>query len=321
MGVTLPRRAREAWRSDGAAGAAGRAALYGLRRVARVAGSYSRRLDHALNARRVLREHGAALARNAVFSRRHAGRRCIILGNGPSLNAHDLSPLGGEVTFACNGFWRHPVLDLWRPTYYLFNDPIYFEDEAAEDRKEYLAGLTNRAGETTYLLPCSARRVAERFGVFPPERTYYFGACGDLRNGLAAVPPDFTRPVPAVRQVVQIAVMMAMYMGCDPIYLVGLDHDWLAHRGEHTQFYSGPEFRDARVEQGLDWWSYGGLMEAVLTMWQGYEALRAAAEGAYRIINLSSGGFLDVFPRGVFEAQFDREPDLTAAGTKGRLLT
>jgi hypothetical protein len=266
----------ETYRGGGLAALVGRTLLFGVRRVAWGADACSRRLENALAARMIQREHGAVLARNRTFAGRHAGRRCFILGNGPSLNAHDLSFLAGELTFVCNGFWKHPILQVWQPSYYFLNDPIYFEDEFAEERKRYLADLCAQAGSATFFGPCHARTLVERLSLLPAERTFYVGMVGDLGDGLRTFPPDLTQPIPGVRQVIQMALMAAIYMGCSPIYLLGLDHDWLAHRGADTHFFNGPEFQDKRVEMGLDWWTYGGLMEAVRTMWRAYQSLHAA---------------------------------------------
>ena len=38
-----------------------------------------------------------------AFRNKHKGERCVIVGNGPSLNEMDLTPLANETTFAVNG--------------------------------------------------------------------------------------------------------------------------------------------------------------------------------------------------------------------------
>src|SRR5882672_2735030 len=71
------------------------------------------------------------LRENEKLRDRHAGRRCFIIGNGPSLRAQDLTPLSGEVTFVMNAFWKHPILDLWQPTYFCFADSVCFDGSEA----------------------------------------------------------------------------------------------------------------------------------------------------------------------------------------------
>ncbi len=44
------------------------------------------------------------LARNAKFHNMYFGRRCFVIGNGPSSNNEDLTQLSGEITITMNWF-------------------------------------------------------------------------------------------------------------------------------------------------------------------------------------------------------------------------
>ena len=98
----------------------------------------------------------------------------------------------------------------------------------------------------------------------------------------------------------QLCIMAAMYMGCSQIYLLGLDHDWLSHKGENSHFYNGHGGleKNADFKPQLSDWSYKFLMECQLTLWRGYEKLKEMADlRGISIINATNGGFLDVFER------------------------
>ena len=69
-----------------------------------------------------------------------------------------------------------------------------------------------------------------------------------LRKALKLV----TRPIPFPFGTAQLAIMAVMFMGCTPIYLLGLDHDWLAHRGQETHFYSGTSLENHRTAGGSE---------------------------------------------------------------------
>jgi hypothetical protein len=93
-------------------------------------------------------------------------------------------------------------------------------------------------------------------------------------------------------------MMAAMFMGCSPIYLMGLDHDWLAHRGQDTHFFSGRSIEDHETATGELNTPYDADMQALWKLWQGYRRLRSLAEAEdITIFNATAGGFLDVFPR------------------------
>jgi hypothetical protein len=56
------------------------------------------------------------------FKNTHTGKRCFIIGNGPSLKAEDLEQLKNEITFAFNRIYYIFDQTSWRPTYYCAED-------------------------------------------------------------------------------------------------------------------------------------------------------------------------------------------------------
>src|SRR6185369_6375711 len=138
----------------------------------------------------------------------------------------------------------------------------------------------------------------------PAERTFYVATGGGVGEELQRR-PDLTKLTPGMQTVVQLAIMVAMYMGCSPIYLLGLDHDWLSHGGQHLNFYS-EETPEQQPEGNLPGWTYRTMMEAMLTMWDIYEMLlRISNAEGIEIINATQGGFLDVFKRQRYESIFN----------------
>src|SRR5262249_33051041 len=67
------------------------------------------------------------LASNSGLRGLHSGKRCFVLGNGPSLCVEDLSPLACEITFVMNRFFDNPIVEEWQPTYYCLSDPAFFD--------------------------------------------------------------------------------------------------------------------------------------------------------------------------------------------------
>lgn len=257
----------------------------------------NRSLRDAIRRRRIVSANRDVLAPNASLRGLHAGRRCFVIGNGPSLAAHDLAPLAGEVTFAASGFWKHPIVERWQPTYYCFADPLFFD--GSESSARFFEGLRSRITTSTFLVPLAARgRFAGEAALLPPAQVRYVAFSGRLRDGLRER-PDLTHTVPGVINVVLMAILAAMYAGCSPIYLIGLDHDWLAHRGADRHFYGGRTLENhSQADGSLSASTYQSLMESQLELWRSYGVIRDAAEryGA-RVLNASDGGFLDVFER------------------------
>lgn len=244
-------------------------------------------------------EERAILQKNQVLRGAHSGERCFVIGNGPSLKTQDLSPLAGEVTFVTSGFWKHPIVRQWQPSYYFFADPLFFD--GSDQCRKFFCDMRTRITRSTFLLPLRARQVVSTQELLPPESVRYveFLRGQSLADGFPGYGLDLTRPVPGVINTVLLALIAALYMGCSPIYLIGLDHDWLAHRGEYQHFYSGPTITNhPKAASDLSSQPYKFFLERVFKLWESYEVLLdyVSRQNA-TILNATNGGFLDVFPR------------------------
>jgi len=154
-------------------------------------------------------------------------------------------------------------------------------------------------------VPIYARNIIENQKLLPEDQTYYAAFRGNLGGNLK-YNIDLTESIPGVQSVSQLAIMWSLYMGCSPIYLIGLDHDWLSHRGMDAHFYRGTTIDNySKAEGDLSKIYYKDDLKAVLELWKGYETiLRIAANKNISIINATEGGFLDVFERREYKSIF-----------------
>lgn len=234
---------------------------------------------------------------NKVFRNKHAGKRGFVIGTGPSLHTQDLSPLAGEITLTLSAFWKHPEVEKWQPTYYCFSDPLLFD--GSPTMSEFFRSMLERVPRTTFFAPLAARETVEREKLLPREQTHYVAFDGDLSE-MNVDDIDLQTFVPGVMNVAQMCIMVAICMGLSPIYLLGLDHDWLAHQGETKHFYRGHAGLDKHpeVKPVLADWSYRHLMECQIVGWKAYEnLLDLARKKNIQILNATNGGFLDVYER------------------------
>lgn len=241
-------------------------------------------------------EESAVLARNAAFRDRCRGRRCFVVGNGPSLNRVDLASLAGETTIVMNSFNCHPVLQQWKPMFYCRAEPpeTYDSSERIATIAAFTEGIDAREG---YLFPIGSRRIIEQHALLPPDKVYYFKPVVDLTEWPGGdCPLDLTGPAPHAGNTGQLGIMLAIHLGCSPICLVGMDHDWLAHRSVSRHFYAASP-TEAGGSDDLGTYSYTEMMETTLREWRRYQALGdLAAQRGCSILNASEGSFLDVFP-------------------------
>ena len=69
---------------------------------------------------------------------KYVGKRCFIIGNGPSLNLVDLKKLIREFTFGVNAIYLNYNKMQFDPTFYVVEDYLVAEDRADEINK-YIA--------------------------------------------------------------------------------------------------------------------------------------------------------------------------------------
>ncbi|MGZ5222498.1 MAG: hypothetical protein ACXWC7_20585 [Chitinophagaceae bacterium] len=241
----------------------------------------------------------------------HKSQRCFVIGSGSSLNTQDITPLRNEITFGMNSFWRHPVVDEWQPTYYCIADPIFFD--GSEVMLDFHKSLEEKITLSKFFIPLSSRKLMEEQYVLMNYKKYYVAFGGLLSSGKSPT-VDLCSIVPGVQSVSQLCILIALYMGCSPIYLLGLDHDWLSHRGIDRHFYKGEtgfeKHPDVHTDLGKR--MYRPELESNLNLWKGYEALaNLASKRGIEIYNSTNGGFLDVFERRKFEEAI---PNDTLAG-------
>jgi hypothetical protein len=234
-------------------------------------------------------DEAAILARNARFHDRYRGRRCFVIGNGPSVNGQDLTVLSQEITITMNWFNRHPVLAAWKPTFHCIAEPgeaACWQDPAFLPR--ILAGLDAQA----YFVRVDTMPHFQR-AAFPDMCRVHYVKIGDSSTTVRFA--DLTRPVLPTPDTSHLATMVAIALGCSPIYLLGLDYDWLSHRSLHRHFYDADD--PAEQREDLSQQSYLRNIVSSHAAWRGHEKLRELAlRRGQRIYNATEGSFLDVYP-------------------------
>lgn len=161
------------------------------------------------------------------FRNLHAGERCFVIGNGPSLNRTDLSRLGNEKVFACNAFFLKFVDLNWRPTYYTCVDSLLLEDRANDieemlgSNQEIVSFFPTQLFDHTRQKPPKPTRKIISPG---PRRFFFKDREPESQNspwGAFSVTPNvgLVRPHTVTITMLQLAA----YMGFSEIVLLGCD--------------------------------------------------------------------------------------------------
>jgi hypothetical protein len=255
---------------------------------------------------RQMAERNPLFNKNKELENKHQGQRCFILGQGPSLAKQDLSPLADEITIATNTFWKHPVLSSdWQPTYYsavhfeTFYDKssgrLGFENPDLADILDYYKNARTKIFKAKYIISFSGWLANKKYNFFPAEQTFAYQVFPYPVFEFLPKWPDLAVGLPWAQDSSQYAIMLAMYLGCNPIILLGCDHDWFINLGEEKRFFSesafksGKKFDTSKTPMTENMW-YAWVL------WRGHENLKRLAESrGVEIINATGGGVLDVY--------------------------
>lgn len=145
------------------------------------------------------------------------GKRCFIIGNGPSLTIDDLNCLKNEDTFGVNRIFKIFNQTDWRPTYYCTQDSrmleeIYKDLEPLCDICKYV------------ILNSSVKRLMN--GLERENLFYLFLNIKPYNNQLPEFSEDICEGVIEGSTVTYACIQLAVYMGYTEIYLLGIDHNY-----------------------------------------------------------------------------------------------
>lgn len=235
---------------------------------------------------------------NRVLNATHVGQRCFILANGPSVKEQDIRSLQGELVITVSSGYHHPDFASITPRYHCVPALSYHSGFSQECAVAWFQEMHAHLGSTKLILSDQERALVERFRLFEGREIYYL--CMSTRFDAMKEIPNLATRIPRVSTVPIMALMLAMYMGCEEIFLIGTDHDWFVKK-EYKYFY------EPTVLKGSDPGTDGnGLIKTglfdelpnITAVWSQYRAMREVAEReGVRIFNATNGGLLDEFPR------------------------
>ena len=234
-----------------------------------------------------------------AFKDKHKGERCVIIGNGPSLNDLDLTLLASETTIAVNGIFYAAEDMGFDPSYYVVEDSSVMK-ENIERIKDYKAGHK--------FFPSLYRELyGEEEGVtfFMMNRGFY-----EKESGNFCVPrfsTDAAQRLYCGQSVTMINLQLAYYMGFTEVYLIGMDFSYVIPDSDerngdvltssaddvnhfHPDYFGkGKTWKDPKLDRVLANYAMAKAM---------YEADNR------KILNATAGGNLHLFDRVDYHAKF-----------------
>ena len=158
---------------------------------------------------------------------KHKGKKCVIVGNGPSLKISDLNKLKDVVTFGFNKIYLAFGETDWRPNYYMASDLLFLEN--------YRDTLLNL--KVTKLLPDHTVSYFKNdpHTIFYKEnnpRVFQKYSLQIKPQYKPAFCPNTLETVFSGHMVPYNALQIAFFMGIREVYLIGMDHSWVLSKKE-----------------------------------------------------------------------------------------
>lgn len=221
----------------------------------------------------------------------YRGKRCFIIGNGPSLRVEDLEKLKNEITFGTHRIYTLFGDTSWRPSFYFAQDYKMIKEEFKE---------------------ISAIAAKEKFIGMVPLYKYPYIQGATFANMILKPfypePPEFSDDVSKEfyegMTVTYMCLQFAVYMGFTEIILLGVDHNYSVvlkadgtvqvNDGVKNHFSADVGHTEANPNDNLPQLDKTGL--AYVT------ANEYAKKHGVKILNATRGGKLKAFERIDFDS-------------------
>lgn len=233
------------------------------------------------------KQNRSELQQLAALKGKYRGKRCFIIGTGPSLTISDLEMLSNEITFATNRIYELFSQTVWRPTFYVNQDHNLiqmYEDKIKEVDSELK------------FLPVDYKPLfkGEKYRFFVLKHK-------DFYPHKAPFSTDISEFLAQGFTVTYGAIQIAIYMGFTEIYLLGIDHNYNISR----------DAKGRPVRQDNPGNSYAQGMQSYVNMNNlprveettvAYETAELVSKKiGVKIYNATRGGKLEAFERVILE--------------------
>lgn len=231
----------------------------------------------------------------ASYKNKYKGKRCFLVGNGPSLNADDLTMLheNGDVTFAFNRVYNIFDDTPWRPTFYISQD------------EKMLCGCQDVVNTLELCCKFIPIQLNWYHDININDASYF-----NIKPQLSENPDEYLFSDDISKEIynsstgMYTAVQMAAYMGFSEIYFIGVDHHFhtsINNKGEIVIDNSVKDYFSDKYNADKDNLYIPNTEKSTLT----YVAMKNHCDKRnIKVYNATRGGKLEVFPRVDFDTLF-----------------
>lgn len=248
------------------------------------------------------------LKKNIQFKNKYNGKRCFILGNGPSLASVDFSRLATEYTFTVNQISRNKRFHELKTNFHMWSDErLFMIDKSRPEDLDLIESMKLVSSENNHpvvFYKSAAKHIIEEFELHKYLDIRYFEQGWYRLNANSTI--SFTNFTPAFSTVVHYLICLAVYMGFTEIYLLGCDctsvvniaNAFLKDAQNSLYAYDISSNEKKRIERIQARTTVKEELASSLRLFEDYEILyKYCINNNVRLFNASSTTLLDSVPR------------------------
>lgn len=247
------------------------------------------------------RKDRALLSLSTILQNRHIGRRCFILGAGSSVKSQDIKKLADDIVISVSNTFVHADFQLVKPQYHVVPPLISSHGYLYPDEKfvDWLRSMEVATGQAEMFFHIGDKPMIERNKLFQNRIIHWVEYT--IWND------DFKTPInlaqlPHIESVSELALTLAVYLGFDAIYLVGIDHDWF--NGVLVYFYDHSKEHIMRPDQqDLGFVDAEFQMRRHANIFRKYKYLYSIKKNIFNA-NSDAKHYMEVFPKVEFDTLF-----------------
>lgn len=253
--------------------------------------------DKKIQIKGFFREHFFQFSKNSkklkAYKNKYKGKRCFLVGNGPSLTAQDLDMIKDEISFGCNLITKIYDKTQWRPTFHCLADALYAKHNGEE--------LINELCSDVFALSTAYKHLS-KYDFKYDMISIDFISNKPSRKYKVKMPIAYSFPAGTV---MSLMLCLALYMGFDEICLLGVDAtSSLSSSGHFIKGYMNDSVKRADMKRVAKKLKKSFITEEEVAKYYYDRVINAygiieeyAKKKNVKIYNCTRGGALEVYER------------------------
>jgi len=228
------------------------------------------------------------------------GNDCYIIAPGPSINKQDLTLLNGKNVMTISNLYRHDIYKSIPIKYHLLNRQVIHITMGHNTEEQLVGNLkyleTRLEKDTTIIADIADKKLFEKYGLFEKTKIIWRGYTPWNRSKILEL--DINN-MPETRLLMESAIYVAMYMGFENIFILGMDMDYLSNGTE--SFYNTKKalgkmecLGEKKIRKIRNWDAEFHLNRLNYTILK-FKALYDYQENIYNL-NANQDTYVDTFP-------------------------